>query len=82
VEPDGSSQCSQQRATVDHHENAETLRQCCPTFLYIGAHLTDGCGGAGAVWIIAIIIIIIINISNIIINNKNNNRFYFYDSIS
>jgi hypothetical protein len=24
--------------------------QCCPTFLYIGAHLTDGCGGAGAVW--------------------------------
>jgi hypothetical protein len=27
-----------------------TLQQCCPTFLYIGAHLTDGCGGAGAVW--------------------------------
>jgi hypothetical protein len=25
-------------------------RQCCPTFLYIGAHLTDGCGGAGALW--------------------------------
>jgi hypothetical protein len=24
--------------------------QCCPTFLYIGAHLTDGCGGAAAVW--------------------------------
>jgi hypothetical protein len=24
--------------------------QCCPTFLYIRAHLTDGCGGAGAVW--------------------------------
>jgi hypothetical protein len=24
--------------------------QCCPTFSYIGAHLTDGCGGAGAVW--------------------------------
>jgi hypothetical protein len=21
------------------------LKQCCPTFLYIGAHLTDGCGG-------------------------------------
>jgi hypothetical protein len=28
----------------------ETLSQRCPTFLYIGAHLTDGCGGAGAVW--------------------------------
>jgi hypothetical protein len=27
-----------------------TLEQCCPTFLYIGAHLTDGCGGAGALW--------------------------------
>jgi hypothetical protein len=26
------------------------LQQCCPTFLYIGAHLTDGCGGAGAMW--------------------------------
>jgi hypothetical protein len=26
------------------------LRQCCPTCLYIGGHLTDGCGGAGAVW--------------------------------
>jgi hypothetical protein len=26
------------------------LEQCCPTYLYIGAHLTDGCGGAGAVW--------------------------------
>jgi hypothetical protein len=26
------------------------LRQCCPTFSYTGAHLTDGCGGAGAVW--------------------------------
>jgi hypothetical protein len=26
------------------------LDQRCPTFLYIGAHLTDGCGGAGAVW--------------------------------
>jgi hypothetical protein len=24
--------------------------QCCPTFLYIGPHLTDGCGGAGALW--------------------------------
>jgi hypothetical protein len=28
----------------------ESLGQCCPTYLYIGAHLTDGCGGAGAVW--------------------------------
>jgi hypothetical protein len=28
----------------------QTLQQCCPTYLYIGAHLTDGCGGAGAVW--------------------------------
>jgi hypothetical protein len=27
-----------------------TLDQCCPTLLYIGAHLTDGCGGAGAMW--------------------------------
>jgi hypothetical protein len=26
------------------------LDQCCPTFLYVGAHVTDGCGGAGAVW--------------------------------
>jgi hypothetical protein len=30
--------------------SSEYLRQCCPTYLYIGAHLTDGCGGAGAVW--------------------------------
>jgi hypothetical protein len=29
---------------------AQSLSQCCPTYLYIGAHLTDGCGGAGAVW--------------------------------
>jgi hypothetical protein len=28
----------------------ETLHQRCPTFLYIGARLTDDCGGAGAVW--------------------------------
>jgi hypothetical protein len=26
----------------------KTVGQCCLTFLYIGAHLTDGCGGAGA----------------------------------
>jgi hypothetical protein len=26
------------------------LSQCCPTSLYIGAHLTDGCGGARAGW--------------------------------
>jgi hypothetical protein len=26
------------------------IEQCCPTFLYIGAHLTDGCGGVGAAW--------------------------------
>jgi hypothetical protein len=26
------------------------LWQSCPTFLYIEAHLTDGCGGAGGVW--------------------------------
>jgi hypothetical protein len=26
------------------------ISQSCLTFLYIGAHLTDGCGGAGAVW--------------------------------
>jgi hypothetical protein len=26
----------------------DQLEQCCPTFLYTGAHLTDGCGGAGA----------------------------------
>jgi hypothetical protein len=30
--------------------NPNLVQQCCPTFLYIGAHLTDGCGGAGAVW--------------------------------
>jgi hypothetical protein len=28
----------------------QLLERRCPTFLYIGAHLTDGCGGAGAVW--------------------------------
>jgi hypothetical protein len=28
----------------------EPVGQWCPTFLYIGAHLTDDCGGAGAVW--------------------------------
>jgi hypothetical protein len=28
----------------------DPLVQRCSTFLYIGAHLTDGCGGAGAVW--------------------------------
>jgi hypothetical protein len=27
-----------------------SLHQCCPTFLYVGAHLTDGRGGAGALW--------------------------------
>jgi hypothetical protein len=27
-----------------------SLEQCCTTFSYIGAYLTDGCGGAGAVW--------------------------------
>jgi hypothetical protein len=27
-----------------------TLSQRCPTFLYIGWHLTDVCVGAGAVW--------------------------------
>jgi hypothetical protein len=31
-------------------EIVERVIQCCPTFLYIGAHLTDGCGGAGALW--------------------------------
>jgi hypothetical protein len=29
---------------------ADTIQQCCPTFLYIRAHLTDGCGGAQAMW--------------------------------
>jgi hypothetical protein len=28
----------------------QSLAQCCPTFLYIRAHLTDGCRGAGAMW--------------------------------
>jgi hypothetical protein len=32
------------------NELPEQLEQRCPTFLYIGAHLTDGCGGAGAMW--------------------------------
>jgi hypothetical protein len=27
----------------------DPVEQGCPTFLYIGAHLTDGCGGAGVV---------------------------------
>jgi hypothetical protein len=58
----------------------ETIEQCCPTFLYIGAHLTDGCAGAGACGDC---------------NNNNNNKvilieilikmttnFIFYDSIS
>jgi hypothetical protein len=27
-----------------------SVEQCCPTFLYTVAHLTDGCGGAGAAW--------------------------------
>jgi hypothetical protein len=43
------------------------VRQCCPMFLYIGARLTDGCGGAGAIIIIQFIIIIIIIIVIIII---------------
>jgi hypothetical protein len=34
--------------------------QCCPTFLYIGAHVTDGCGSGRRVAIAIIIIIIII----------------------
>jgi hypothetical protein len=29
---------------------ADHLIQCCPRFLYIGAHLADGCGGMGAMW--------------------------------
>jgi hypothetical protein len=28
----------------------KNLNQCWPTYLYIVAHLTDGCGRAGAVW--------------------------------
>jgi hypothetical protein len=28
----------------------DAIHQWCPTFLYIGAHLTDGFGGAGAMW--------------------------------
>jgi hypothetical protein len=55
---------------------ADAIRQCCPTFLYIGAHLTDGCGGAGA--------------CGDCNSNNNNNKviikmttdFIFYDSIS
>jgi hypothetical protein len=62
-----------------------TLNQCCPTFLYIGAHLTDVCGGAGACG----------DCNNNNNNNNNNNQvisieilikmttdFIFYDSIS
>jgi hypothetical protein len=57
------------------------LDQCCPTFLYIGAHLTDGWGGAGACGdcnnnnnnkVILIVIIVI----------KITTDFIFYDSIS
>jgi hypothetical protein len=29
---------------------SHTIEQRCPPFLYIGARLSDGCGGAGAVW--------------------------------
>jgi hypothetical protein len=59
--------------TVLYEIITDRLGQCCPTFLYIGAHLTDGCGGAGAVW-------------RLHKNNNNNNtkvilikiiRFYF-----
>jgi hypothetical protein len=63
-------------------QQRHTVHQCCPAFLYIGAHLTDGCGGAGAVWRLQ--------------QNKNNNNkvilivilieiirdFIFYYSIS
>jgi hypothetical protein len=38
------------KAKFSEHLFCDTLSQCCPTFLYIGVHLTDGCGGAGAVW--------------------------------
>jgi hypothetical protein len=41
-----------------------SLRQCCPTFLYIGAHLTDGCGGAGPCG----------DCNNNSNNNNNNNK--------
>jgi hypothetical protein len=34
----------------DPKQGSKHVEQCCPTYLYIGAHLTDGCGGAGAVW--------------------------------
>jgi hypothetical protein len=62
------------------------LEQCCPTFLYIGAHLTDGSGDAGACGDC--------NSSSSSNNNNNNNNnnkviliqmttdFIFYDSIS
>jgi hypothetical protein len=52
----------------------KNLKQCRPTFLYIGAHLTHGCGGAGADCN-----------SNNNNNNNNNNKVItdlFYDSIS
>jgi hypothetical protein len=42
---DGGISPSSQYNTVQNN-----VDQRCSTFLYIGAHLTDGCGGAGAVW--------------------------------
>jgi hypothetical protein len=35
---------------VLHIYKFDTVYERCPKFLYIGAHLTDGCGGAGGKW--------------------------------
>jgi hypothetical protein len=40
----------EKRIRMCFQSNGIHVELCCPTFLYIGTHLTDGCGGAGAVW--------------------------------
>jgi hypothetical protein len=53
---------------------AHTIQQRCPTSLYIGAHLTDGCGGAGACGDCN-------NNNNKVILIKMTTDFIFYDGI-
>jgi hypothetical protein len=47
---EGRYSCNPSVGKPEDKRPSDTLRQCCPTFLYIGAHLTDGCGGTGAMW--------------------------------
>jgi hypothetical protein len=37
-------------SNISYCRKHSIIDQCCPTFLYTGAHQTDGCGGAGALW--------------------------------